>query len=65
MKKEIIATTALAGLGIAALALASKNKPLETVSHVDLENTWVNGMKYRLFRKALKEAAPAPLPNIV
>ena len=37
MKKEIIATTALAGLGIAALALASKNKPLETVSHVDLE----------------------------
>src|ERR1700744_1502164 len=37
MKKEIIATTALAGLGIAALALASKNKPLETVNHVDLE----------------------------
>jgi apolipoprotein D and lipocalin family protein len=37
MKREIIATTALAGLGIAALALASKNKPLETVSHVDIE----------------------------
>jgi apolipoprotein D and lipocalin family protein len=37
MKREIIATTALAGLGIAALALASKNKPLETVNHVDIE----------------------------
>jgi apolipoprotein D and lipocalin family protein len=37
MKKEIIATTALAGIGIAALALASKNKPLETVKHVELE----------------------------
>ena len=37
MKKEIIATTALAGLGIAALALAIKNKPLETVRHVDIK----------------------------
>ena len=37
MKKEIIAGTALAGIGIAALAIATKNKPLETVGHVDLE----------------------------
>lgn len=37
MKKEIIATTALAGIGIAALALATKNPPLETVDHVELE----------------------------
>jgi apolipoprotein D and lipocalin family protein len=37
MKKEIIATTALAGLGIAAYAIATRNAPLETVSHVDLE----------------------------
>ncbi|HEY4198733.1 MAG TPA: lipocalin family protein [Mucilaginibacter sp.] len=37
MKKEIIATTALAGLGLAAYAIATKNEPLETVGHVDLE----------------------------
>lgn len=37
MKKEIIAGTALAGIGIAALALATKNKPLKTVGHVELE----------------------------
>jgi len=37
MKKEILATTALAGLGIAAYAIATKNEPLETVGHVDLE----------------------------
>ncbi|MDB5152824.1 MAG: hypothetical protein JWR54_1575, partial [Mucilaginibacter sp.] len=36
MKKEIIATTALAGIGIAALALAARNEPLETVDHVEL-----------------------------
>ncbi|MBS1519524.1 MAG: lipocalin family protein [Bacteroidetes bacterium] len=37
MKKEIIAGTALAGLGIAAFALATRNKPLKTVGHVELE----------------------------
>jgi len=37
MKKEIIAGTALAGIGIAALALATKNKPLKTVGHVEME----------------------------
>ena len=37
MKREIIAGTALAGIGIAALAIATKNKPLKTVNHVDLE----------------------------
>jgi apolipoprotein D and lipocalin family protein len=37
MKKEIIATTALAGLGLAAYAIATRNAPLETVSYVDLE----------------------------
>lgn len=36
MKKEIIAGTALAGIGIAALAIATKNKPLKTVGHVEL-----------------------------
>ena len=36
-RNEIIATTALAGLGIAAIAIAIKNKPLETVGRVDLE----------------------------
>src|SRR3954469_14666790 len=43
MKKEIIAGTALAGLGIAAYALATKNEPLETVHYVDLDQylgTW-------------------------
>ena len=40
MKKEILATTALAGLGIAAYAIATKNEPLETVGHVDLEKYW-------------------------
>jgi apolipoprotein D and lipocalin family protein len=39
MKKEIIATTALAGIGIAAAAItfASRNEPLETVAHVELD----------------------------
>ncbi|MDB5022374.1 MAG: blc 1 [Mucilaginibacter sp.] len=37
MKKEIIATTALAGIGIAALALAARNEPLETVDHLELD----------------------------
>ena len=37
MKKEIIAGTALAGIGIAAFALATRNKPLKTVGHVELE----------------------------
>lgn len=37
MKKEIIATTALAGIGIAAYAMATKNEPLETVDHVEIE----------------------------
>jgi len=37
MKKEIIAGTALAGLGIAAFAFATRNKPLKTVNHVELE----------------------------
>ena len=37
MKKEIIATTALAGIGIAALALAARNEALETVDNVELE----------------------------
>ena len=37
MKKEIIAGTALAGIGIAALAIVTKNKPLKTVGHVDVE----------------------------
>jgi apolipoprotein D and lipocalin family protein len=37
MKKEIIATTALAGLSLAAYAIATRNAPLETVSYVDLE----------------------------
>jgi apolipoprotein D and lipocalin family protein len=38
MKKEIIATTALAGIGIAAaITFASKNEPLETVAHVELD----------------------------
>ncbi len=37
MRKEVLATTALAGIGIAALALASRNKPLKTVGHVDLQ----------------------------
>jgi apolipoprotein D and lipocalin family protein len=37
MKKEIIAGTALAGIGLAAFVLASQNNPLETVKHVDLE----------------------------
>ncbi|MBV8390919.1 MAG: lipocalin family protein [Mucilaginibacter sp.] len=37
MKKEIIAGTALAGIGIAALALATRNKPLKTVGYVELE----------------------------
>jgi len=37
MKKEIIAGTALAGLGIAAFAFATRNKPLKTVGHVELE----------------------------
>jgi apolipoprotein D and lipocalin family protein len=37
MRKEIIAGGALAGIGIAALAIATKNKPLETVGHVNLE----------------------------
>jgi apolipoprotein D and lipocalin family protein len=37
MKKEIIATTALAGIGLAAYALATRNEKLETVGYVDLE----------------------------
>lgn len=37
MKKEILAGTALAGIGIAAFALAAKNKPLKTVDYVELE----------------------------
>lgn len=37
MKKEIIAGTALAGIGLAAFIVASQNRPLETVKHVDLE----------------------------
>jgi apolipoprotein D and lipocalin family protein len=37
MKKQIIAGTALAGIGIAALALATRNKALKTVGHVELE----------------------------
>ncbi len=37
MKKEILATTALAGLGIAAYAIATKNEKLETVGYVDLD----------------------------
>ena len=37
MKREIIAGTALAGIGIAAFALATKNKPLKTVGHVEME----------------------------
>lgn len=39
MRKKILATTALAGIGIAALAIVSKsrNEPLDTVEYVDLE----------------------------
>ena len=37
MKKEIIAGTTLAGLGIAAFALATRNKPLKTVGNLELE----------------------------
>lgn len=49
MKKQIIAGTALAGLGIAALAIATRNKPLKTVGHVDLEKylgTWYEIAKF-------------------
>lgn len=37
MKKEILATSALLGIGAVALALSNRNKTLETVGHVDLE----------------------------
>ena len=43
MKKEIIAGTALAGIGLAAYAYATRNRSLKTVNHVDLEKylgTW-------------------------
>ncbi|HTD41914.1 MAG TPA: lipocalin family protein [Mucilaginibacter sp.] len=49
MRKEIIAGTALAGIGIAALAIATRNKPLKTVGHVDLEKylgTWYEIAKF-------------------
>jgi apolipoprotein D and lipocalin family protein len=49
MKKEIIAGTALAGIGIAALAIATRNKPLKTVGYVDLEKylgTWFEIAKF-------------------
>jgi apolipoprotein D and lipocalin family protein len=37
MKKEILATSAILGIGAVAIALSNRNKPLETVGHVDLE----------------------------
>lgn len=37
MKKELLAASALLGIGAVALALSTKNKPLKTVNHVDLE----------------------------
>ena len=49
MKKEIIAGTALAGIGIAAFAIATRNKPLKTVTHVELEKylgTWYEIAKF-------------------
>lgn len=49
MKKEIIAGTALAGIGIAAFAIATRNKPLKTVSHIELEKylgTWYEIAKF-------------------
>jgi apolipoprotein D and lipocalin family protein len=50
MRKEVLATTALAGIGIAALALASRNKPLKTVGHVDLQR--YQGKWYEIARLA-------------
>jgi len=49
MRKEIIAGTALAGIGLAAFAIATRNKSLKTVSHVDLEKylgTWYEIAKF-------------------
>jgi apolipoprotein D and lipocalin family protein len=37
MKKEIIATSAILGIGAVAIALSVRNKPLKTVNHVDIE----------------------------
>ncbi|MDB5133555.1 MAG: blc 1 [Mucilaginibacter sp.] len=37
MKKEILAASALVGIGVAIIALRAKNKPLETVKNVNLE----------------------------
>jgi apolipoprotein D and lipocalin family protein len=37
MKKEILAASALVGIGVATIALRAKNEPLETVKNVDLE----------------------------
>jgi len=37
MKKEILAASALVGIGAAAILLATKNKPLKTVNTVDIE----------------------------
>ena len=49
MRKEIIAGTALAGIGLAAFAIATRNKSLKTVNHVDLEKylgTWYEIAKF-------------------
>lgn len=37
MKKEILATSAILGIGAVALILSTRKKPLKTVSNVDLE----------------------------